>query len=114
MWNMRWSGQAFLVLEVHVACAARDVVTARGCGRFAKFHRIFVGPRPWHIEIRHRVKRTSTINLFGVETLKLKIRRLKLWKPTVRREVGWWSTVDLLHCAYVLLLCLLFVCVCLY
>ena len=45
-------------------------------GRFAKF-RVFVGPRPWHIEIRHRVKKkTSTINLFGFETLKLKIRRL--------------------------------------
>ena len=27
--------------------------------------------------------KTSTINLFGFETLKLKIRRLKLWKPTV-------------------------------
>ena len=44
---------------------------------------VFFGPRPWHIEIRHRVKETSTINLFGFETLKLKIRRLKLWKPTV-------------------------------
>ena len=43
----------------------------------------FCVPRPWHIEIRHRVKKTSTINLFGFETLKLKIRRLKLWKPTV-------------------------------
>ena len=43
------------------------------------------GPRPWHIEIRHRVKKTSTINLFGFETLELKIRRLKLWKPTVVR-----------------------------
>ena len=43
----------------------------------------FLGPRPWHIEIRHRVKRISTMNLFGFETLKLKIRRLKLWKPTV-------------------------------
>ena len=44
----------------------------------------FFGPRPWHTEIRHRVnKKTSTINLFGFETLKLKIRRLKLWKPTV-------------------------------
>ena len=41
------------------------------------------GPRPWHIEIRHRVKKTSTIDLFGFKTLKLKIRRLKLWKPTV-------------------------------
>ena len=43
----------------------------------------FFGPRPWHVEIRHRVKKTSTIKLFGFETLKLKIRRLKLWKPTV-------------------------------
>ena len=42
------------------------------------------GPRPWHIEIRHRVKKTSTTNSFGLETLKLKIRRLKLWKPTVQ------------------------------
>ena len=37
-------------------------------GRFPKFHRVFVGPRPWHIEIRHRVKQISTINLFGFET----------------------------------------------
>ena len=44
---------------------------------------VFFWPRPWHIEIRHRVKKTSTIDLFGFETLKLKIRRLKLWKPTV-------------------------------
>ena len=44
---------------------------------------VFFGPRPWHIEIRHRVKNTSTINLFGFETLILKIRRLKLCKPTV-------------------------------
>ena len=42
----------------------------------------FFGPRPWHIEIRHRVKKTSTIHYFGFETLKLKIRRFKLWKPT--------------------------------
>ena len=46
----------------------------------------FFGPRPWHIEIRHRVKKTSTINLLGFETLKLKIRRLKLWKPTARND----------------------------
>ena len=51
----------------------------------------FFWPRAWHIEIRHRVKKASTINLFGFETLKLKIRRLKLWKPTVpvgQRNVG--------------------------
>ena len=47
----------------------------------------FFGPRPWHIEIRHRVKKTSKINLFGFETLKLKSRRLKLWKPTVIRQI---------------------------
>ena len=52
-------------------------------GRFPKFHRVFWGPRPWHVELRHRVKKTSTINLFRLETLKLKIRKLKLWKPTV-------------------------------
>ena len=45
-------------------------------------------PRPWHIEIRHRVKKTSTITFFGFETLKSKIRRLKLWKPTVLRREG--------------------------
>ena len=50
---------------------------------------VFFGPRPWLIEIRHRVKKTSTMNLFGFETLKLKIRRLKLWKPTaVGRVLG--------------------------
>ena len=50
---------------------------------FRNFIVLFFGPRPWHIEIRYRVKKTSTINLFGFETLKLKIRRLKSWKPTV-------------------------------
>ena len=43
----------------------------------------FFGPRPWHIEIQHRVENTSTADLFGFETLKLTIRKLKLWKPTV-------------------------------
>ena len=44
-------------------------------GRFPKFHCVFVGPRPWHIEIRHRVKQTSTINLLGFET---QIEKLKI------------------------------------
>ena len=53
-------------------------------GRFPKCSSCFFGPRPWHIEIRLRVKKTtSTINLFGFETLVLKTRRLKSWKPTV-------------------------------
>ena len=46
---------------------------ARGTVDFRNFIVFFVGPRPWYIEIRHRVKQTSTINLFGFETLKLKI-----------------------------------------
>ena len=59
------------------------------CGRFPKFHSVFVGPGPWHIEIRHRVKQTSTISLCGFEILKLKSRRLKLWKPTVCLCTDW-------------------------
>ena len=65
-------------------------------GRFPKFHRVFVGPRPWPIEIRHRVKQTSTIDLFGFETLKLKIRRLKLWKPGIRFVSDWTQPLDIL------------------
>ena len=63
--------------------------TPWNCGAWAVIWSIseisscFFGPRPWHIEIRHRVKQTTTTNLFGFETLELKIRRLKLWKPTV-------------------------------
>ena len=68
------AGPGFAVLGVRIAVDFRNFV--------------FLGPRPWHIEIRHRVKKTSTINLFGFETLKLKIRRLKLWKPTVAVREG--------------------------
>ena len=46
-----------------------------------------LGPRPCHIEIQHRVKNTSTTDLFGFETLKFTIRKLKLWKPTVCGKV---------------------------
>ena len=64
----------------------------------------FFGPRPWHIEIRHRVKKTSTTNLFGFETLKLKIRRSKLWKATVGSDgetgVQDWKP-PFLNCMYV-------------
>ena len=55
----------------------------------------FFGPRSWHIEIRHRVKKTSTINLFGFETLK--IRRLKIMEtdrvaslPVASRRVAYY------------------------
>ena len=44
---------------------------------------VFFGPRPCHIEIRHLVKETSTIKFLGFEILKLKLRRLRLWKPIV-------------------------------
>ena len=57
-------------------------VTISSTVGFRNFIVIF-WPRPWHIEIRHRFNKTSTIKLSGFETLILKIRRLKLWKPTV-------------------------------
>ena len=51
---------------------------------------VFFGPRPWHIEIRHRLKKSSTTNLFGFETPRLKIRRLKLWRSTViLNQLAW-------------------------
>ena len=73
-------------------CARTWLPTNRACHHgwccsplqsISEFSSCFFGPRPWHIEIRHRVKKISITNLFGFETLKLKIRRLKFWKPTV-------------------------------
>ena len=52
-------------------------------GRFPRFHRVFLGRDPGTLKSDIVSTKTSTINLFGFETLKLKIRRLKLWKPTV-------------------------------
>ena len=63
-----------LELPQRCACNVRSISENSSC---------FFGPRPWHIEIRHRIKKTSTIDVFGFETLILKIRRLKSWKPTV-------------------------------
>ena len=40
-------------------------------GRFPKCHRVFVGPRPWHIEILHRVKKTSTFNLLEISKIEI-------------------------------------------
>ena len=57
--------------------------SARSCGRFPKFHRVFLGRDPGTLKSDMVSKKTSTINLFGFETLKLKIRILKLWKSTV-------------------------------
>ena len=43
----------------------------------------FLGRDPGTLKSDIVSKNTSTINLFGFETLKLKIQRLKLWKPTI-------------------------------
>ena len=43
----------------------------------------FLGRDPGTLKSDIASKKPSTINLFGFETLKLKIRRLKLWKPTL-------------------------------
>ena len=43
----------------------------------------FLGRDPGTLKSDIVSKKTSTINLFGFETLKLTIRRLKLWEPTV-------------------------------
>ena len=52
-------------------------------GRFPKYHRVFWGRDPGTLKSNIVSIKTSTINLFGFETLKLKIPRLKLWKQTV-------------------------------
>ena len=57
-------------------------------GRFPKFHRVFLGRDPGTLKSDIVSKKTSTTNLFGFETLKLKIRRLKLWNPTEIRMLG--------------------------
>ena len=72
-WSARSRATGTCLIRPHKPSPLRSVSEISSC---------LFGPRPWNIEIRHRVKKTSTINLFGFETLKLKIR-LKLWKPTV-------------------------------
>ena len=51
---------------------ARSTATPVLARSISEISSCFFGPRPWHIEIRHRVKKTSTNSLFGFETLKLK------------------------------------------
>ena len=85
--------KAYVHVHIRTAIRAPGSCAATPRGRWLKkparsiseISSCFFGPRPWHIEIRHRVQNTSTISLFGFESLKLKIRRLKLWKPTARR-----------------------------
>ena len=47
-------------------------------GRFPKFHRVVLGRDPGTLKSDIVSKKTSTMHLFGFETLELKIRRLKL------------------------------------
>ena len=49
---------------------------------FRNFIVFLLGRDPGTLKSDIVSKKTSTINLFGFETLKLRIRRLKLWKPT--------------------------------
>ena len=75
-----------LVLQYSIFFADTRMTPSSTVRSISEISSCFFGPRPWHIEIRHRVKKTSTMNMFGFETLKLKIRRLKLWKPTVQYD----------------------------
>ena len=92
--------------HVHLKCFAEMIDTHRGAGthenkveslalyrlsygRFPKFHRVFLGRDPGTLKSNIVSPKTSTINLFGFETLKLKIRRLKLWKSTVGGLLGY-------------------------
>ena len=61
---------------------------------FRNFIVFFLGRDPGTLKSDIVSTKTSTNNLFGFETLKLKIRRLKLWKPTVEaarapRRAAW-------------------------
>ena len=73
LWEQQKSG------EVWVSTPS-EVTHLQSISKISSFS---FGPRPWHLEIRHRVKKKSTIDLFGFETLELTNRRLKLWKQTV-------------------------------
>ena len=50
---------------------------------FRNFIVFFWGRDPGTLKSDIVSTKTSAVNLFGCETLKLTIRRLKLWKPTV-------------------------------
>ena len=62
------------VLDPDLEAAIRSTSEISSC---------FLGRDPGTLKFDIVSKKTSTIILFGFETLKLKIRRLKLWKPTV-------------------------------
>ena len=53
------------------------------CGRFPKFHRVFWGRDPGTLKSDIVSKKHPQLICSDLETLNLKFRRLKLWKPTV-------------------------------
>ena len=93
-------------------------------GRFPKFHRVFARPRPWHIEIRHRVKKTSTINLCGfefrIENSKIEIMETDRtaaaddWRSCGPERARPLCEVPLYVCMYVCMCVCMYVCVCIY
>ena len=84
--SMYYSIISIIIESVYIIIAVSIIIRFLGeiiLQSISEISSCFFGPRPWHTEIRHRVKKASTMNVFGFETLKLKIRRLKLWKPGV-------------------------------
>ena len=59
----------YIYIYICYICIRRPAAASPGTGFLRPIFEIsscFFEPRPWHIEIRHRVKKTSTINLFGI------------------------------------------------
>ena len=81
---IQWLSAAMLRVAALVfcsnACRKEIIFLLRS---ISEIHRVFLGRDPGTLKSDIVSKKTSTINLFGFETLKLKIRRLKLWKATV-------------------------------
>ena len=76
-------------------------------GRFPKFRFPIseIGRDPGTLKSDIVSTKTSTINLFGFETLKLKIRRLKLWKPTV----GWLKLLVIIAIMLIVIIAILLI-----
>ena len=72
----------YIYICTHISAGSLSLDQNLSHGRFPKFHSVFLGRDPGTLKSDIVSTKTSTINLFGFEALKLKIRRLKLWKPT--------------------------------
>ena len=71
------------------------------CGRFPKFHRVFLGREPGTLKSDIVSNKTSTISLFGIETLKLKFRRLNYGNRPWLLGVSLLCVVYLYMCIYI-------------